>query len=414
MNRRHKDFDKADRQAAENMARSAAAAGLVQIIYLGGLGGDNPSASRHLRSRAEVAEILRAGSVPVTFLRAAVILGAGSASFELIRYLVERLPVMITPRWVRNPVQPIAIRNVLEYLKGCLENPDATRGRTFDIGGPEVLTYKSLMETYAQEAGLPRRFIIPVPVLTPRLSAHWVHLVTPVPRALAGPLIEGLGVPVICKENSIQSIIPRNLISSGEAIRRAIERTRSGGIETCWSDAGPMNVPEWLDCNDAPFAGGTLFSCGYRVVIDAPSEEIWKRLSSIGGVKGWYFADLLWVLRGAMDRMIGGVGLRRGRRDPVEIRYGDALDFWRVLEVSPRKRLRLIAEMKLPGEAVLEFRLEDRGDNHTALDQLALFRPKGLAGIAYWYVLYPFHQLVFSGMLRGIARAVGRPVVRGP
>jgi uncharacterized protein YbjT (DUF2867 family)/uncharacterized protein YndB with AHSA1/START domain len=414
MNPRHSDFEKADRRAAANMAKAAAAGALEQIIYLGGLAGDNPKASRHLRSRTEVAEILRAGPVPVTFLRAAVILGAGSASFELIRYLVERLPVMITPRWVRNPIQPIAIRNVLAYLKGCLENPEATRGRTFDIGGPDVLSYRRLMEIYAEEAGLPKRVIIPVPVLTPRLSSYWVNLVTPVPFSLAGPLIEGLSVPVVCKENSIRGIIPQDLISCREAIRYGIESTRRGAVQTCWSDAGPVKIPEWLDCNDASFAGGTLFECGYRVVIQAPPADIWKPIASIGGARGWYFADRLWALRGAMDRVIGGVGLRRGRRDPHDIRYGDSLDFWRVIEVTPEKRLRLLAEMKLPGEAMLEFRLEASGKDRTVLEQFSQFRPKGLAGVMYWYSLYPFHQFLFMGMLQGIARAVGRPVIQGP
>jgi len=414
MNPRHRNFEKVDRRAAANMAKAAALGGLDQIIYLGGLGGDNPAASKHLRSRTEVAEILGAGPVPVTFLRAAVILGAGSASFELIRYLVERLPVMITPRWVTNPVQPIAVRNVLAYLKGCLENPDLTRGRTFDIGGPDVLSYRRLMEIYAEEAGLSRRVVIPVPVLTPRLSSYWVNLVTPVPFSLAGPLIEGLSVPVVCKEDSIRSIIPQHLIFCRDAIRYAIESTRSGGVETCWSDAGPVEVPEWLDCNDASFAGGTLFECGYRVVIQAPASDIWKQVSSIGGARGWYFADRLWALRGAIDRAIGGVGLRRGRRSPLEIRYGDSLDFWRVMEVSPEKRLRLLAEMKLPGEAMLEFRLEALGEDRSLLEQFSQFRPKGLAGIIYWYTLYPFHNLIFRGMLNGIARSLARPIVVGP
>lgn len=413
MNPRNGDFENIDRRAAASMTKAAAAGELEQIIYLGGLGGDNPAASRHLRSRTEVAEILRGGPVPVTFLRAAIILGAGSASFELIRYLVERLPLMITPRWVENPVQPIAVRNVLAYLKGCLENPD-TRGRTFDIGGPDVLSYRRLMEIYAEESRLPRRIVIPLPVLTPRLSSYWVNLVTPVPFSLAGPLIEGLTVPVVCSEDSIRSIIPQELLSCRDAIRYAMERTRSGGVETCWSDAGPVKVPEWLDCNDASFAGGTLFECGYRVVIRAPAADVWKQVSSIGGAGGWHYADWLWALRGAVDRVIGGVGLRRGRRDPQEVRYGDALDFWRVIDVSPEKRLRLLAEMKLPGEALLEFRLEALGEDRTVLEQFSRFRPKGLAGIAYWYALYPFHRLIFSGMLRGIAGAVGRPVVHGP
>ncbi|WP_028320183.1 SDR family oxidoreductase [Desulfatiglans anilini] len=414
MNPRSKDFDRTDREAAEHMARAAAAGGVERIIYLGGLGSNHPRASKHLRSRGEVARILQSGKVPATFLRAAVILGAGSASFELIRYLVERLPVMTTPRWVRNPIQPIAISNVLQYLKGCLEHEE-TRANTYDIGGPDVLTYQRLLETYAEEAGLPRRVIIPVPVLSPRLSSHWLHLVTPVPISLAKPLVEGLSIPVVCEENRIREIIPQRLLSCREAIRHALEQTRSGrGIQTCWSDAGPIRIPEWLDCGDAPYAGGTLFECGYRVVIEGRAEEVWEPITRIGGGTGWYFANTLWALRGAMDRMIGGVGLRRGRRDPQEIRYGDALDFWRVIGLDEGRRLLLLAEMKLPGEATLEFRLQPIGEDRTLLEQYSRFRPKGLFGILYWYAFYPAHQWLYTGMLKGIAKATRRPIAQNP
>ena len=413
MKARGRDFAEADRTAARNMAEAAATGGVERIIYLGGLGGDDAELSEHLRSRAEVARILQSGRVPATFLRAAVILGSGSASFEMMRYLVDRLPIMTTPRWVHTPCQPIAIRNVLHYLKGCLEHKE-TAGGTFDIGGPDIVTYGELMALYAEEAGLPKRWIIPVPVLTPKLSSHWVHLVTPIPASIAGPLIEGLKSPVICRENSIREIIPQQLIGCREAFRLALQKIDQQAVETCWSDAGDLKVPEWINCGDAPYAGGTVFECGYRVVIEAPPEEVWRPIVKIGGETGWYFADILWALRGAVDRMLGGIGIRRGRRRRSSINTGDALDFWRVLQVDPPRRLQLLAEMKLPGEAILDFQVFELPDGKTELQQLSRFLPKGLFGLLYWYAFYPVHQWLYPRMLMGIARASKGAVVEGP
>ena len=413
MNPQQKDFAEADRRAAQNMVKAAASAGLERMVYLGGLGIEEQTLSKHLRSRTEVAKILQSGAVPTTFLRAAMILGSGSASFEILRYLVERLPVMTTPRWVRTPVQPIAIRNVLSYLEGCLEHEEAM-GQTFDIGGPDVLTYQRLMEIYAEEAGLPKRWIVPVPVLTPRLSSYWIHLVTPVPASLARPLTEGLRTPVVCQENRIQSLMPQELLSCREAIGLALEKVQQQRVETCWSDAGRLLAPEWVYCGDAQYAGGTILESGYRAVLKAGPEEVWRPIRRIGGRTGWYFGNMLWWLRGSVDRMIGGIGLRRGRRHPSQLYVGDALDFWRVLEVEEQERLLLLAEMKLPGEALLEFRIHDTGDGRTELQQHSRFLPKGLFGILYWYALYPFHQWIFRGMLRNIAKAVGKPIVQGP
>jgi uncharacterized protein YbjT (DUF2867 family) len=413
MNPQTKDFARTDRAAAQNMVQAAAAAGLDRIIYLGGLGTDDPRLSKHLRSRIEVARILQEGPVPATFLRAAMILGSGSASFEILRYLVERLPVMTTPRWVRTPAQPIAIRNVLNYLQGCLEK-DAVKGKTFDIGGPDVLAYQELMGIYAEEAGLPKRWIIPIPLLTPKLSSYWIHLVTPVPAALARPLTEGLKNPVVCQENSIRSIIPQQLLSCREAIGLALERVQQERIETCWSDAGSPPAPEWTYCGDASYAGGTVLESGYRAVVAATPGEVWKVVKGIGGSRGWYFADALWWLRGVMDRLVGGVGLRRGRRHPDQLFPGDALDFWRVLELEDRKRLLLLAEMKLPGEALLEFQIHPAGEKGTEILQLSRFLPRGVLGMLYWYGLYPFHQWIFKGMVREIVRAPGKPVLEEP
>lgn len=409
-----RDFPEADRQAARNMAEAAAEAGLDRIIYLGGLGGvDDPNLSEHLRSRHEVAWILQSGAVPTTFLRAAMILGSGGAAFEILRYLVDRLPVMITPRWVHTPVQPIAIRNVLTYLLGCLEQ-DETRGQTFDIGGPEVLTYRQLMDIYAEEAHLPRRLVIPVPVLTPRLSSYWIHLVTPIPASLAQPLAEGLANPVICQDNRIRDLIPQELLDCRQTIRLALQRIEQQRVETCWSDAGSLVPPEWVSCGDAPYAGGTILSLAYRIGLKATPEEVWQPIIRIGGQTGWYYGDPLWALRGWVDRLLGGSGLRRGRRHPTELRTGDALDFFRVLEIEPERRLLLVAEMKMPGEATLEFRLTPIPDGGTELTQTARFQPRGLAGIIYWYALDPFHKNIYQGMLRAIATATAKPVTGGP
>lgn len=410
MNPRHKDFAEADRNAARNMAKAAARAGLERIIYLGGLGIESKTLSKHLRSRTEVARILQSGDVPTTFLRAAMILGSGSASFEMMRYLTERLPVMVTPRWVQNQVQPIAIRNVLGYLKGCLEH-DETLGGTFDIGGPDIMTYRQLMQTYAEVAGLKKRWIIPVPLLTPRLSSYWVHLVTPVPSHIAKPLAEGLRNPVICQENRIQAIIPQRLQDCRETFRLALGKVKEKCVETCWADAGPIDYPEWAQCGDVPYAGGTVLESGYRISMDAAPHEVWETIVRIGGKRGWYSSNFLWALRGLMDRLAGGMGLRRGRPDPVRLRPGDPVDFFRVLEVREAEQLSLLSEMKLPGEAVLEYRLHSLPEGGTELQQLSRFLPKGLLGLCYWYILYPFHQFVFKGMLRGIARSVGKPIL---
>lgn len=413
MNSSKGDFAEADRKAALNMARAASEAGLERIIYLGGLGEEGELMSEHLRSRHEVAGLLGAAGVPVTFLRAAVILGSGSASFEMLRYLVERLPVMTTPRWVDTPCQPIGIRNVLNYLQGCLENED-TKGKTLDIGGPDIVSYRKLMEIYAEEAGLKKRLIIPVPVLTPRLSSYWIHFVTPIPSSIARPLVEGLKTPVVCRENSIRKMVPQKLLTCRDAIRAALRRTEEHSVETCWADAGEILVPEWTQCGDADYAGGTIFESGYRVILKAPPEDVWPLIKGLGGSNGWYYGDILWKLRGALDRLTGGIGLRRGRRDPAELYTGDALDFWRVMEVEEPRLLRLVAEMKLPGEAILEFELTPLEGNMLELKQLSRFHPRGLWGLLYWYMFYPLHQILFRGMLSGIAKEAKTPIAKGP
>lgn len=403
MNPNSGDFESADRTAANNMVRISAECGVKRIIYLGGLGEADGKLSKHLRSRNEVSEILKSGPVPVTVLRAAMIIGSGSASFEILRYLIDRLPVMVTPQWVRTPNQPIAIRNVIGYLSGCLDEP-ATAGRSFDIGGPDVVTYQDLMDMYAEVAGLRKRFVIPVPVLTPRLSSLWIHLVTPVPSYIAMPLTEGLTNEVVCQDDDIRRILPQELLTCREAMRRALDLSRADEIETHWADAGVMPKFALAQPGDPEWAGGTLL-CDERVrTVDVSADALWEVIRRIGGRSGWYHATWLWMLRGWLDRLWGGVGLRRGRRHPTEIAAGDALDFWRVIDVQPARRLLLEAEMKLPGRATLEFILDPQTDGRVTLVQRARFKPKGLWGIVYWYVLVPFHHYIFGGMMDKIIR----------
>lgn len=398
-----KDFEVADRIAAKNMTVAAEKNGLKKIIYLSGLGDEKTQLSKHLASRTEVAHILRSGKTPVTVLRAAMIIGSGSASFEILRYLVDRLPIMITPRWLETPNQPIAVRNVIEYLSGCLQS-DRTTGKTFDIGGTDILTYRQLMQIYAEEAGLPKRIMIPVPILTPRLSSYWIHLVTPVSASLARPLAEGLRHPVICLENNIREILPQKLLSCREAFRLALEIQRNDQVPSHWTDAGNIPPVESAQKGDATWAGGTVFNDIRIAETSAPVDDVWRAIVSIGGETGWYHANWLWNLRGFIDRIFGGVGLRRGRRHKHELRIGDALDFWRVADLIDKKRLLLTAEMKLPGKATLEFLIESIESNRICLTQTARFWPQGLWGILYWYLVAPMHQFIFPGMLRKLIK----------
>jgi uncharacterized protein YbjT (DUF2867 family) len=408
-----KDFEDRDKRAAIIMRDAAQDAGLERILYLGGLGDMDKDLSEHLKSRMEVGEILSSGTVPLTWLRAAMIIGSGSASFEILRYLVDRLPIMITPAWVQSLCQPIAVTNVLEYLVGCLERPE-TAGRTLDIGGPDILSYRELFDIYARVAKLRPRIIIPVPVLTPKLSSYWIQLVTPVPASLARPLAEGLRNKVVCRENSIRELVPTRLLSCEEAISRALDRTVRHEAQTCWSDAGTQRVPEWIDCADAPYAGGTVLESAHTLTLSATPAQVWAVLVRLGGDEGWLYGNLLWKIRGLADKLIGGPGLRRGRRHPEELRVGDALDFWRVLVVEEKRRLRLLAEMKLPGEALLQFDVEEEGPQRTRLTLRARFLPRGLWGIAYWYPLMPVHGPLFRGMLTALARRTGGKILSGP
>jgi uncharacterized protein YbjT (DUF2867 family) len=386
-----------DRELAATFARAARTAGVSRIIYLGGLGETGSALSEHLASRREVEQALASTGVPVTVLRAAMIIGSGSASFEILRYLVERLPIMVTPKWVSTPCQPIAVRNVIGYLTGVLATPQ-TVGEVFDIGGPEVLCYRDIMRIMGEELGVRRRLVVAVPVLTPRLSSYWIQLITPLSHDIARPLAEGLKNPVVCRENRITELIPQELLSVRASIRAALQKVAEHNVETIWSMAGPIpGDPNW--------AGGKVFRDVRRLAIDAPDWAVFQAVCRVGGGHGWYAADILWKIRGWMDQMVGGPGLRRGRRDPESVRFGEALDFWRVVGVDQDRRLALRAEMKLPGEALLEFRIEAVDAGHSVLQQSALFRPRGLFGLAYWVGVLPFHAFVFRGMLNGIQRA---------
>ncbi len=407
-------FVEADRAAARHMVAAAESTGLRRIIYLGGLAeARHGSLSKHLRSRIEVAGILQSGRVPTTDLRTPMILGSGSASFEILRYLVERLPAMTTPRWVRSLNQPIAVSNVIAYLIGCLNRPETT-GETYDIGGPEVMTYHRLLEIYAEEAGLRKRVIIPVPVLTPTLSALWINLISPVPTAIALPLTEGLTSDAVCRDQRIRGIIPQRLLTCREAIRLALQRVRQEMLEACWSPEGDLHPFEWPYCGDAGYAGGTRFACAYRVRAAASPEDLWPAVSRLGGRGGYYYADFLWRLRGLIDRWCGGRGLQDRRTLPAELKAGDPRDFWRVLEVNPPRRFRLLAEMIVPGDALLDFEIQDIGRGECELKVIARFLPRGLAGILYWYGFIPFHHILFRGLLPALVRAAGRPLTQGP
>lgn len=398
------DYAKRDDLLASAFGAAAQLAGVARIVYLGGLGETGANLSEHLRSRREVETALAASGVPVTVLRAAMIIGSGSASFEILRYLVERLPVMITPKWVSTPCQPIAVENVIGYLVGAIGAKETTGG-TFDIGGSEVLCYRDIMKVMAEELGLGKRWVIPVPVLTPRLSSYWIHLITPLSRHIAKPLAEGLKNPVVCREERIRQLIPQRLLGVREAIHAALAQRANGRVETNWSMAGTMRGdPDW--------AGGTVFRDGRERCIKAPDWAVYKAVCRVGGGNGWYGADWLWRVRGWMDVVIGGPGLRRGRRDPENVGFGEALDFWRVVGIEKDRRLALRAEMKLPGEAMLEFRIERRAKGESSLEQIAWFKPRGLLGLGYWYSVAPFHSIVFTGMMAGIEREAIRIAAR--
>lgn len=404
-------FEQADRQTARTFAAAAAETGLGRMVYLGGLAPaqDGPL-SPHMRSRAEVGQILLQSGVPTLVLRAAVIIGSGSASFEMLRYLTERLPIMVTPRWVASRVQPIAIRDVLRYLVRAADLPTQVRG-AFDIGGPDVLTYQQMMYRYAQLADLGPRRILRVPVLSPSLSSHWIGLVTPIPGMLARPLVESLRHDAVCRDHEIARHIPDppgGLVPFDDAVHLALHRVREAVVATRWSSGSLPGAPSDPLSTDPDWAGGSLYLDVRERETQAPAAVLWAAIEAIGGETGWYSPPWAWRTRGLIDRVFGGVGLRRGRRDPRRLRVGDAVDFWRVEELLPGRLLRLRAEMRLPGLAWLELSIEPC-DGGTRYRQRAIFHPRGLAGQLYWWSLKPFHGVVFGAMARNIIRIAEAP-----
>jgi uncharacterized protein YbjT (DUF2867 family) len=417
------DFERVELTAARNVAEASKSAGVRRIVYLGGLHPDRERLSRHLRSRVAVGEILLGSGVPTIVLQAGVVIGSGSTSFEMIRHLTEVLPYMPAPRWVRSSIQPIAIRDVLHYLIAAVDVP-AEVNRAFDIGGPDVYRYGQLMNGYAVEAGLRQRPIAALPVLTPWLAGQWVNLVTPIPRRLAVPIIESLQFDCVVHDRDIDAVIPRpaeGLVPYRAAVRLALARERAGDVETSWRDAGVPGAPSDPLPSDPEWAGHRVFVDERERRSSAPPEALWTVIEGVGGERGWYSFPLAWALRGWFDQVTGGVGLRRGRRDPDRLQEGDALDFWRVERLERGRLLRLRAEMRVPGRAWLELRAEPSADARDAdaagrtgstYRQRAVFFPRGLAGVLYWWAILPFHGVIFAGMATRIS-AEAEAVVRG-
>jgi len=399
-----------DAECARRFAAAASEAALARIIYLGGLRETGAGVAARLAGRSAVARELAAGGVPATVFRAAMILGSGSVSFEILRYLVQRQPFMLPPRWVKTEVQPIAVGNVLNYLVASLAEP-RTVGQNLDIGGPDIVRYVDLIRIMAEELGLRRRIIITLPVDARRFSTWWISMITPVSREMVRPLADGLTSRVVCHEHEAAGLMPQRLIPVREAIRSSLHRDQRSEVESAWSDAGTIpGDPDW--------AGGRVFMDRREMQVNAPPDAVFRAACRVGGRHGYYGARWLrwlWSLRGSLDELAGGPGLQRGRRDPNTLRFGDAVDFWRVTAVEPGRHLRLHAEMKVPGHALLEFSIA-RSDGSSArgaaaasrssrLTQTATFLPRGLLGLAYWYSMLPFHFWIFTGMLRGIKAA---------
>lgn len=403
-----KGFADRDRQAATNFATAAKRQGIQQIIYLGGLGASSAKLSKHLSSRHETGACLREAGVPVTEFRAAIIVGSGSLSFEMIRYLTERLPVMPAPKWVGTRVQPIGIRDLLSYLIAALTQPEALN-QIIEIGGADVLTYGDMMIEYGKVRGL-KRYVIVFPVLTPTLSARWVDLVTPIPKAFARPLIEGLKNETIVTNSLAQELFPEiEPITYRAAVERAIQRTQLGEVESSWTGALPPNVrPGQIHLSQQQVEGMIMKRSSLRV--NAPSRYAASEIFALGGQRGWLYANVLWQIRGGLDLLFGGVGMRRGRRHPTQLLPGDALDFWRVEQVIPGEELLLRAEMKLPGKAWLRLQAlpdppEAGVESPTSIVHLtSYYYPHGLWGLVYWYILLPFHDLIFAGMTQRIGQ----------
>lgn len=399
------DFMEREAECARNAADAATEAGVGHIVYLGGLGDDRADLSDHLRSRHEVGRHLASSTAPVTELRAAIILGAGSASFEMLRNLTEVLPAMVVPKWVMTTrVQPIAIADVITYLLTAIDDPAPHGHRIMEIGGPEAMTYRELIDTYAEVAGLVQRVIVPVPVVTPRLSSHWVNLVTALPAALARSLVDSLQHDVVVTRPAPGSFAALRTLPADQAIDVALSEVDGLKIPTHWTGTTPRQRLGQEMPWDPEWSGRRRYEERHERIVDATPAAVRRTVTGIGGKRGWYGFGPLWAVRGLLDKAFGGVGLRRGRRHPDEIRVGEALDFWRVDE-SSASEFRLRAEMKLPGEAWLSWKISEADDHATRLVQTAHYVPRGLFGRAYWWSLFPVHKIIFPVMIRRIAAA---------
>ena len=411
----HGDFESKELLGASNVAEAAKENKLSRIVYLGGLHPRAEKLSKHLRSRKEVGEILLASGVPTVAFQAGVIIGSGSTSFEMIRHLTDVLPVMTAPKWVGNKIQPIAVRDVLYYLVKAAELP-ASVNRTLDIGGPEVLKYSEMMNGYALEAGMKERAILRLPVLTPYLASQWVNLVTPIPRSLAVPIIASLQHDCIMNEHDIDSIIPPpegGLTSYRRSVHLALGKMKEGDIETSWQNSSVDGAPSDPLPSDPEWTGHRVYLDIKERECAAPVEDLWAIIEGIGGDNGWYSLPIAWAARGFADKLVGGVGLRRGRIHPEKLRVGEAVDFWRVERIDHGSFLRLRAEMKLPGLAWLELSATAKEDGTSHYTQRAIFFPRGLAGRLYWFSIIPLHGIVFNGMAnRIVAAAVNRTSTR--
>jgi uncharacterized protein YbjT (DUF2867 family) len=404
------DFHNIELNMARTFSRAANAQGVGRIVYLGALQPHLPETelSEHFRSRGQVGDILRQSKVPLVEFRAAMVIGSGSASFEMVRYLTERLPLMITPTWVRTRTQPIAIRDILYYLSRAPEIP-VDVSRVFELGGPDVMTYQGMIDEYAEVSGFKRPRIVPVSVLSPGLSSMWVGLMTPVPQSMARPLVESLAMEAICKEHDVAEFIPDppgGLTTYRRSLELALARVRNSDVHTAWSNSSLPGAPSDPLPSDPDWTGGSLKLDERETPVDASPEALWQVIEALGGVNGAYSPPVLWEIRGFIDQLVGGVGLVRGRRDNTKLRIGDPLDFWRVEERIPNRLLRLRAEMRLPGLAWLELsiRQDPRPDGtlQTVYIQKALFMPRGIPGEAYWRAMIPFHELIFGSMLKNI------------
>jgi uncharacterized protein YbjT (DUF2867 family) len=404
------DFATLDRRIAYSTVHAARKAGVGWILYFTGLG--NPAdLSDQLRSRYEVGEILSLGGAKVTQLRAPLVLGSGGASFEMIRAFCGYLRIMFAPRWMDTKCQPIAIANVVEYLAGCLEHPE-TAEQIYEIGGPDMLTWRELFRIYAEEAGLPRRLVIVLPMRIHQISIWWMNLVTPVSVALIRPLVERMRDEILSHDERIREIVPQKLLSCREAIIKALDEVRQDEVASSCFDAGSTRLPEWAGGQAKPET--RVFRDTFSITLDGPPELAWNVVKRIGGNTGWYFGTFLWQLRGFVDKLLGGPGLSRGRRHVDSVAMGDNLDFWRVVAVEEHCSLLLRAEMLAPGEALLEFRVQELQDGSTELRMTPSFEPRGVWGRIYWWVIAPSHSLLFRPMLKQMAKAAGVRVLTGP